>query len=261
MKSNVIFEVNGPVAKITLNRPESFNALNEDLGIELSKAIEACIDPAIRAVILTGTGKAFCSGGDLRDMKSAGIDNLTAFLRELTKLLHRIITDIRLLPKPVIAALNGSLGGAGFSLALASDLRYAVSGAKFKQSYTSIGLSPDGGFTAFLPAIVGLGKASELLFLDPVFDAPVAKEWGILHDVFVENEFEEKVAKIAKRLASGPTQSFAKAKELLNESLLPLLEKQLELERQKLISASKTKDAITGIEAFFAKEKPNYIGE
>ena len=261
VQDNVICEVKGSVAKIILNRPEALNAINPNMGFELVKTIEKCFDPAIRLVILTGAEKAFCSGGDLQEMKTAGVDKLPEFLQQLTKLLHRVITDIRLLPKPVIAAINGSLGGAGFSLALACDLRYAVSDAKFKQSYTSVGLCPDGGFTAFLPAITGFGKAAELLYLDPVFDALSAKEWGIVHDVFTQDEFADRVMEIAEKLALGPTVSFAKSKELLNEAFFPVLEKQLELERQKIISLAKTKDATAGINAFFAKVKAEYTGE
>ena len=133
MNGNVIFEVKGAIAQIKLNRPDVSNAINPELASELIKAVEACFDPEIRLVVITGTGKSFCAGGDLMEMKLSGVDKLPEFLQQLTRLLHRIITDIRLLPKPVIAAINGSLGGAGFSLALACDLRYALQEAKFKQ--------------------------------------------------------------------------------------------------------------------------------
>ena len=259
--STVLFELVGGAAKITLNRPEVFNALNSAMVEELATAIKQCVDPTIRVVVITGAGKAFCSGGDLKEMHAVGSERLPDFLRDMIKPFHRLITDIRMLPKPVIAAVNGQLAGVGFSMALACDLRFAVEQVKFKQSYTSVGLSPDGGFTAFLPAIVGLAKTSELLFLDPIIDAAQAKEFGIVHDVFGEEEFADRVSEIAAKLASGPTLSFARAKSLLNSALLSHLERQLELERQGMIAAGRTGDALEGITAFFEKRSPNYSGE
>ncbi len=257
----VLFEVTGSVARITLNRPEMFNALNGLMGEELAQSVKKCFAPEIRAVVLTGAGRAFCSGGDLKAMQEAGREKLPQLLSDLTKLFHRVIMDIRLLPKPVIAAVNGSLGGGGFSLALACDLRFAAEQARFKQAYTSAALCPDGGFTAFLPVMVGLAKASELLFLDSVLDARQAAELGIVNEVFSEDEFRERVATIASNLAAGPTQSFARVKALLNQSLLTQLERQLELERQGMIAASRTEDAYEGIAAFFEKRPPAYQGK
>jgi 2-(1,2-epoxy-1,2-dihydrophenyl)acetyl-CoA isomerase len=259
--SSVLFEVTNGVAKITLNRPEAFNALNMDLAENLSRCIEDCFAPEIRAVVITGAGKSFCSGGDLKAMHASGSEQLPGLLSKLIKVLHRFILDLRLLPKPVIAAINGSLGGAGFSLALACDLRFAVETAKFKQAYTSAGLSPDGGFTAFLPAIVGLGSAAELLFLDPVLDAHKAKELGIVQELFSAEELLPSVTNIAEKLACGPTQSYANAKKLLNLSLLPNLEKQLEQEHQGMIAATHTADAHEGVQAFIEKRKPVFTGK
>ncbi len=261
MGNSVLFEKEGAVARITLNRPDAFNALNTEMGMELMQAVEACFDSSIRSVVITGAGRAFCSGGDLRAMQEAGTENLSDFLRDLIKLFHRLITDIRLLPKPVIAAINGSLGGGGLSLALACDLRFAVAGARFKQAYTSAGLVPDGGFTAFMPALAGLGRTSGLLMLDPVFDAAQAKDWGIVNEVYAKEEFAAKVSAVAQRLAGGATLSYARSKMLLNESLLPHLERQLELERQGMIAMGGTKDAVEGIEAFFAKRSPEFTCE
>jgi len=261
MEKIVLMEKAGAVTTITMNRPEAFNALDLALGEGLVRALEACFDPAVRAVVLTGMGRSFCSGGDLKAMKEAGAGNVSDFIRDLTKPLHRLITDIRLLPKPVIAAINGSLGGAGLSIALACDLRFAVDGARFKQAYTSVGLVPDGGLTAFLPAMVGFSKSSELLMLDPVFNAATAKELGVVHDVFSQDEFAGKIHALAQELAGGATLSYARSKELINAALLPHLEKQLERERQGVIAAGKTRDAAEGIEAFFAKRQPNFQGE
>ena len=259
--SCVLFEVTNGVAKITLNRPEAFNALNMEMMQSLSKRIEDCFSPEVRAVVIAGAGKSFCAGGDLKEMQKAGTTQLSSLLSELTKILHRIILDIRLLPKPVVAAINGSLGGAGFSLALACDLRFAVENVRFKQAYTSVGLCPDGGFTAFLPAIVGLGKSAELLFLDPVLDTQQAKQLGIVHDVYPLEQFLPNVTLIAETLAKGATQSYAVAKKLLNQSCLPDLEKQLEQERQALIVAGYSTDAHEGVKAFIEKRAPMYTGK
>ncbi|MDW7652093.1 MAG: enoyl-CoA hydratase-related protein [Bacillota bacterium] len=258
---SVLFEVSSGVAKITLNRPEAFNALNEDMMNNLSQQIEHCFAPEIRAVIITGAGKAFCGGGDLKEMQKAGDKNLSSLLGQLTQGFHRLILDIRYLPKPVIAAVNGSNGGGGFSLALACDLRYAAESAQFKQSYTSVGLCPDGGFTAFLPAVIGLAKSSELFFLDPVLSADQAKQLGIVNDLFSPEELIPNVTAIAERLANGPTQSYAAVKKLLNLSLLPNLEKQLEQERQGMIAAGLSTDAKEGVRAFTEKRTPTFIGK
>ena len=259
----ILFERQGNVATITMNRPNELNALNAVLCEELVKAIEICHqDESIRAVVLTGTGKAFCSGGDLKDAKqSVGTPAQSDFFRDVTKNLHRLIVDLRLLRKPVIAAINGSLGGAGFSLALACDLRIAVDTAKFKQSYTSIGLSPDGGFTLLASSIVGLGNLSKLVFLDPVLNAKEALEMGLLHTVVSAEELPAATMEWANKLANGATKSYATTKALLNEALLPTLERHLELERQGIIASSKTADYQEGITAFFEKRSPNYKGE
>ncbi len=260
MAETVLFEVRGNIGYITLNRPEAFNALNFPMGEGLVKAVEECFAPEIRAVVLTGAGKAFCAGGDLRTMLANGRAGLPAFLRDLTKLLHRAVTDIRLLPKPVLAAVNGPAGGAGLSLALACDLRYAAAGLRFRQSYTSVGLCPDGGLTALLPAITGLGRAGKLLFADPVFTSEQALDWGIFDELFAADEFTDRVEEMARKKAAGATKSYARAKALLNQSLLPHLERQLELERQGMIEAGGTDDAWEGISAFVAKRPPEYMG-
>lgn len=259
----IFFELHGPVAIITMNRPDDLNALNADLCEELVEAIEICReDEKIRAVVLTGAGKAFCSGGDLKEAKKAvGTPAQSHFFRDVTKTLHRLIVDLRLLPKPIIASINGSLGGAGFSLALACDLRIASDNAKFKQAYTSIGLSPDGGFTLLASAILGLGKTSELVFLDPVLNSTQALEIGLLHKVVSNAELSAATLEWANKLAAGATKSYATTKALLNAALLPNLEKQLELERQSIMASSHTLDYAEGITAFFEKRLPNLTGK
>lgn len=258
---SIIFERLENVAAIRLNRPETFNALDFILGEELIEALESCFDDEeIKAVIITGEGRAFCSGGDLKFFKGyLGTDPAEPF-RQLTKLLNRIIMDIRLLSKPIIAAINGSVGGAGMSIAAACDLRIAASSARFRQAYTGVGLVPDGGWTLTVPLLIGFAKATELVLLDPVLDARQALELGLVHQVVEDAELRGVSMEIASRLARGPTKSFAIAKELFNNALLGLLERQLELERAGIVKAAKTADYQEGIKAFFEKRRPGFTG-
>lgn len=259
----ILFEQQGGTAVISMNRPERFNSINNHLCEELVKAFEICKDEdSIRAVVLTGVGGAFSSGGDLKAAREdIGTPNQSKFFRDTTKTFHRLISDIRLLPKPVIASINGSLGGGGFSLALACDLRIAADGAKFKQSYTGIGLSPDGAFTLFAGVLIGFGKTSELLFLDPVLSAHEALEIGLINKVVGCEELSAATMEWAEKLASGATKSYAVSKALLNRSLLSTLESHLELERQGIIGSSLSEDFAEGITAFFEKRSPVFIGK
>ncbi len=263
MYQQIVYDRQGAVATITLNQPETYNALNPVLTSELVDAFErAREDDGARAIVITGAGRAFCSGGDLKAARQhiAGGGDPRHFFRDLTKLLHRLISDIRLAEKPVIAAVNGPAGGAGFSLALACDLRIAADTARFSQAYTAIGLVPDGGLSAFLPLTVGLAKASELLLLNPTIDAQTALALTIVNQVVPAAELPAATARVVEHLASGPTRAFALSKALLNCSLVPQLEAHLERERQALLAVSVTADFRDGLEAFFAKRPPNFQG-
>jgi len=225
----IILEKEGGVATITLNRPASFNALDFEMGKELVDAIEKCAkNDQIKVLIITGAGKAFCSGGNLKAVKEWAGDNLGDFFRQLTKSLDRVILDIRMMPKPVIASVNGPAAGAGFSLALACDLRIASDRAIFRQAFTSVALVPDCGWTFHLPKLVGLGKASELIFLDKALTAGEAAELGLANKVVPETELKKATLEIAERLAMGPSLAFARAKALLNKAWTSSLESQLE---------------------------------
>jgi 2-(1,2-epoxy-1,2-dihydrophenyl)acetyl-CoA isomerase len=260
---SVQLDVQGGVATITLNRPEVFNALNLPMAEALVRAIQTCMaDDGIRAVILTGTGRGFCAGGDMKaawEHIQAGGDP-RHFFRDLTVPLHRAITDMRLMEKPIIVAINGAAGGAGVSLAAACDLRLAAEGAKFKQAYTSIGLVPDGGWTAIMPRIIGTAKAAELLLLDPVLDARQAAALGLVHEVVPDGRLAERAREVATRLAQGPTTAFGGAKALVNAALFPLLEVQLERERQRIIAQGGTADFREGLSAFVEKREPHFHG-
>jgi len=260
----VLLDVQEGVATITLNRPEVFNALNQPMAEALVRTIQACMDDdGIRALILTGAGRGFCAGGDMKaawEHIQAGSDP-RHFFRELTVPLHRAITDMRLMEKPIIAAINGAAGGAGISLAAACDLRIAAEGAKFKQAYTSIGLVPDGGWTTIVPQIIGPAKATELLLLDPVLDARQALDLGLVHEVVPDNRLAERVREVAARLAQGPVTAFGAAKTLTNAALFPMLEVQLERERQRIIAQGGTEDFLEGLTAFVEKREPRFSAQ
>lgn len=260
----ILYERDGAVGVITLNRPDAMNALNLEMGEMLAEVVErARFDERARAVVMTGAGRAFSAGGDLKAMKAnlnAGGDP-AQFLRDLTRHFHPAIVDLRLMEKPVIAAINGPAGGAGFSLALACDLRFIADSAFFQQAYTAIGLVPDGGMTVFLPRIVGLGTASELIFLNPRLDAGRALEIGLVHQVLPLTELMPRTMNVARSLAAGPTAALGQAKQLLNRSLISMLESQLEAERQAIAAVGDSADFREGLTAFLEKRLPGFKGE
>jgi 2-(1,2-epoxy-1,2-dihydrophenyl)acetyl-CoA isomerase len=261
---NVQLTVSNAVATITLNRPEVLNALDLHTVTELVAAVQACRDDDnVRAVIITGAGRGFCAGGDMKaaweHIQKAG--DARDFFRDLTVPLHRAITDIRLIEKPVVAAINGATGGAGMSLAAACDLRLAAESAKFKQAYTSIGLVPDGGWTIIVPEIIGAAKTMELLLIDPLIDAKQALALGFVHEVVPDDKLQERAREISTRLSQGPTTAFGGAKALVNAALFPMLESQLERERQRLMTQGSTRDFLEGLSAFLQKRSPRFAGQ
>jgi len=251
------------VVTITLNRPEVLNALNLSMSEALARTIQSCKDDDnVRAVLLTGAGRGFCAGGDLKaawEHHQAGGD-IRHFFRDLTVPLHRAITDIRLMEKPVIAAINGAIGGGGMSLAMACDFRLAAQNARIKQAYTSVGLVPDLGWTAIVPQLIGGGRTMELLLIDPVLDAKQALALGLVHEVVPDDSLLENARQVSTQLARGPTTAFGGAKALVNATLFPMLETQLERERQRLITQAGTEDFLEGLAAFVQKRSPRFRG-
>lgn len=249
----VLLSAGEGVATITLNRPEVFNALDRALGEELAGKLEAAVgDTAVRAIVLTGAGGGFCAGGDiraaLRYIEEGG--DARQYFGEVILLLNRIVLGLWRAPKPVIAAINGAVGGAGLSLVAACDLRLAAESAKFKQAYTSIGLVPDGGWTLTVPRLIGAAKAAELLFLDPLLSSADAQRLGLLHEVIADDALPGRAHEMASRLAQGPAGAFAAAKALMNEPLLADLERQLERERQAIMAQAATRDFRERVERF-----------
>lgn len=258
---DILYTRDNAIATITMNRPNNFNALNLSMSEELNTALEMCgKDREIRAVVLTGSGKAFCSGGDIKFFEQFAAAEPDEPVHRLLEPLHRIVLNIRQMPKPVLAAINGAVGGAGMSLALSCDLRICSSQARFKQAYTSLGLAPDVGWSLWVGLLAGFGKASEMIFLDPVYDAEQACTMNLVHKVVEPEMLADAARKWAEQLAAGAPRSFAIAKAGLNHALLTLLERQLEVERQGVLDASGTSDYQEGLSAFLNKRKPVFKG-
>jgi 2-(1,2-epoxy-1,2-dihydrophenyl)acetyl-CoA isomerase len=259
---NILFKKTSQIAIIKLNRPDSYNAMNFGLLNDLAKALEICADDEdSRAIILTGSGKAFCSGGDITAFRKDMDTNPSDPLRQLIKILNVCILSIRTLPKPVIAAVNGPVGGGGLSLMAACDLRLCAASTRFRQAYTNLGLVPDGAWALMVGRLIGFGRAQELVFLDPVFGADQALAWGLVNQITEDGELERVSMELAGKLANGPTKAFAIAKENFNHSMLDLLERQLERERSGMIQAGKTSDYKEGLKAFFEKRPPVFSGK
>lgn len=256
----VLLDRSEGIAVIRMNRPREMNTLNFQLTKDLVRALETCWDDAAtKVVIVTGTGKAFCAGGDVAAFNSAA--DIGDATRQMTKDFDPLVSGIRRIPKPVIAMVNGICMGAGLSLAAACDLRVCAASAVFRQAYTSVGLTPDGAWSLHVPLLIGFGRASELIFSDPVLDAKKALEVGLITEMVDDAELEAATMKRAKRLAAGPLRAFAVAKNNLNRAMLGLLENQLEQERLGIMESARTADAREGIAAILEKRKPVFRGE
>lgn len=245
---------------ITLNRPEVGNALSPAMARELSDtAIRCDEDPAVGAVVITGAGKLFCAGGDLSVMAAAGA-SAPSVVKGMAGDLHMAISRFTRMAAPTISAVNGTAGGAGFSIMLSTDMAIASAKAKFTMAYTAAGLSPDGSSTFFLPRRLGERRARELMLTNRVLSAAEAEDWGLLNQV-VEPEAVLDAAKIlGRQLAVGPTRAFGAVKALLNESFEHGLETQMELESRAIAAAAATADGQEGIQAFLEKRSPRFVG-
>ncbi len=258
----VIWKKEAGICTITINRPEAMNAMDADVLNGLSTAFLDCYDEKVRAVVLTGTGNAFCLGGDIAFASQYGDSNPQAFFKDLTPIGSRLISDMRQLPKPIIASINGICAGVGISFGAACDVRICHSKVIFKQAYTGVGINPDVGFTQMVPVLIGMARTSEMIFLDEVITADKALEWGLVNKVVAPEELEEATAKMAGQLANGATRAYAAAKALLNKALIPYLECQMEAERNGLLMTSLTDDYQEGIAVFTRKKKaPEFKGK
>ena len=265
-ENRIQFEQKGALAVIRLNRPEARNALSPDMVSELGQAVASCRAGDIRAVLLTGTAGAFCAGADVRDftaqLEAGGADGLSAHLRKLADALHRdVVIGIRRLEKPVVAAVNGVAAGAGFSLALACDLRVASADARFLLAYANIGGTADGGSTYMLPRIVGQGRAMEIYLARQPIGAQYARELGLVNQVFEPAHFERHAMETADRLAQGPTRAYGRVKALFDASWHSDLARQLDAETDAIAGIGLTRDFQEGIRAFARKQPPWFTGQ
>lgn len=255
----MLYNRDGHVATIIINRPEVFNSFNRQTALLFQQYLsEAANDSQVRCIVLTGTGKAFSAGQDLNE----AIDTLGPAIEEIVAGHYNpIIRAIREIEKPVVAAVNGVAAGAGANIALACDLVVAKSSATFIQAFSKIGLIPDSGGTFFLPRIIGMQRATALMFLGDKVSAEEAEKMGMIYRCVADNVFDGTVAELARKLASMPTRGLGLTKRALNQTMNHDLDQQLTLEKVLQKEASETYDYEEGVQAFLDKRKPEFKGE
>jgi 2-(1,2-epoxy-1,2-dihydrophenyl)acetyl-CoA isomerase len=238
---------------ISLNRPDRANACNFEMLLELQSSLnQAAVDAQIRCVVLTGTGKTFCAGHDVSEMLAAQGQDVS-YQKHLQETYNPLILQIRNLEKPVIAAVNGPVAGAGLGVALACDLRFAAETALFTVGFSGIGLVPDSGVSLLLPALIGLGRALEATLTNQPITADQALQWGLVNRVVPENKLQSETMKFAAELVKGPVGAFGLTKRLFNRTVLPNLAEALDLESEYQEVASKGKEHTDGVKRFLEK--------
>jgi 2-(1,2-epoxy-1,2-dihydrophenyl)acetyl-CoA isomerase len=257
----IIWEQVGGVGKLTLNRPETLNAWTAEFGRELKQVIEGeAADDSVRAVRVTGAGRGFSSGADLKAGFEPADDGMPDIRTELHEIYHPVIAGIRRLEKPVVAAVNGPAVGIGCSLALACDLILMAESAFMGLAFVNIGLMPDGGSTAFVPPAVGKARAFQMALLGDRVEAAKALEWGLVNWVHPDDRLLDEADSLVERLAAGPTRSYASSKRALNQSIYGDLNGQLDLEAELQHALGRTKDFLEGVAAFAEKRDPAFTG-
>ena len=257
--SSILLKIENNIGWITLNRPEVFNSFNREMALLLQKILDDCGNDAnVRAIVITGSGKAFCAGQDLKEVTSPDLN--PGFRKILEEHYNPIITRIRNIEKPIIAAVNGVAAGAGANIALACDIVVAAESATFIQAFSKIGLIPDSAGTFFLPRLIGFQKATALMMLGDKVTAAEAVQLGMIYKIYSAGIFEDEVNDLATKLANMPTKALGLTKRLLNQSLANNLEQQLALESDLQIEASSSNDYQEGVTAFVEKRKPEFKG-
>jgi 2-(1,2-epoxy-1,2-dihydrophenyl)acetyl-CoA isomerase len=257
----VIWEQSGAVGRLTLNRPETLNAWTAEFGRELRQVIEQeAADDSVRAVVVTGAGRGFSSGADLKAGFDPAEDGMPDIRKELHDVYHPAIAGVRDLPKPVVAAVNGPAVGIGCSLALACDLVLAAESAFFGLAFVNIGLMPDGGSTAFVPPAIGKARAFQMALLGERVPAALALDWGLVNWVYPDDRLMAEAEVLVSRLAAGPTRSYASSKRALNRFIYGDLDAQLQLEAELQHALGRTTDFIEGAAAFVERRDPAFTG-
>ncbi|WP_408010410.1 enoyl-CoA hydratase/isomerase family protein [Pseudalkalibacillus sp. A8] len=255
---DLLVNIEGSVMHLTLNRPESLNAFSPDMISTMKESIEqAKNDDHVRVVIISGAGRSFSAGGDVKTM---GKNEPVKVYEHIGKL-NELVLAMKNLDKPIIAAVHGFAAGAGFNLALASDIILAAEESKFVLSFTKVGLISDGGGLYFLPRLIGVHRAKELLFNAEPIDVDEAKSLGIVNQVFPLDSFKEEVTAYAEKLAAGPSKAYGFIKKIADQSLVSSLDEILELERITQATVITTQDHREGVESFKEKRKPNFQGK
>ena len=253
------FKKIGVIGKITLNRPDKYNAFVRDMALELQKKLDECSsDETIRCIIISGSGKAFCAG---QDLKEATDPNGPTIEEIVLQHYNPIIKKIREIEIPVIAAVNGVAAGAGANLALACDIVVAAKSASFIQAFSKIGLIPDSGGTYFLPRLIGIQKAAALMMTGEAISAEKAETLGMIYAVYEDSEFETSAMKLADTISSMPTKGLGYTKKLLSQTFNNSLEDQLSLEAETQALSASSKDHQEGIKAFMEKRTPQFTGK
>ncbi len=258
MDASILFQIAAGVARLTLNRPQVYNSFNRAMAFQLIEYLDQCAaDTAVRAVWLSGSGKAFCAGQDLQEVVDPNGPSLTHILKEHY---NPIVTRIRQMEKPVVCAVNGVAAGAGANIALACDITIAAESASFIQAFSKIGLIPDSGGTFFLPRLVGFQKAMALAMLGDRVSAAEAERLGMIYKVLPDDQLESGSLQMAETLAQMPTKALGLTKRAFNAALGNDLSAQLLLEEELQTAAGHTADFQEGVQAFLEKRKPIFKG-
>jgi 2-(1,2-epoxy-1,2-dihydrophenyl)acetyl-CoA isomerase len=257
--SSILLKIENQIAFINLNRPDVFNSFNREMALLMQETLDICSnDNNIRAIVISGNGKAFCAGQDIGEITNPELN--PGFRKILDDHYNPIIKKIRSIEKPIIGAINGVAAGAGANIALACDIILASENASFIQAFSKIGLIPDSAGTFFLPRLIGIQKATALMMLGDKVTAQEAENLGMIYKCFSSETFDDEVLKMATTLANMPTKALGLTKRLMNNSLTNNLEQQLQLESDMQIEASETNDYSEGVTAFVEKRKPIFKG-
>jgi 2-(1,2-epoxy-1,2-dihydrophenyl)acetyl-CoA isomerase len=257
----IIWEQDGGVGRLTLNRPDRLNAWTTEFGLELKEVLEGpAADPSVRALLISGAGRGFSSGADLKEGFEPADDGRPDIRKRLHEIYHPVIVGVRRIDKPVVAAVHGPAVGIGCSLALACDLILAAESGYFGLAFVNIGLMPDGGSTLFVPAAVGKARAFQMAFLGERVPAQQALDWGLINAVHPDDKLMDEAGALVERFAAGPTRAYASAKKALNQMIYPNLDEQLEVEMELQHALGRTDDFLEGGIAFIEKREPAFKG-